>query len=157
MKVKVNHKIEGAYGFILDLNGLKVGYTADTGFISTFKTPDGKEYSAFTKSIEKKEIEGPGKFNTKLMSVFRNVDILVFNLHDVEFRKHTKHNLYHSTVVDAIEILKDSKVKICFIEHFNPHGSLGPSFPLRVNEFIKKSTERETKIVSLNGLVSKLN
>lgn len=155
--IKVNHKINGSYGFVLNLNGLKIGYTGDTGFISTFKTIDGKEHSVSDKIVEKKEIESPGAFNERLIKIFSDVDLLVFNLHDVEFRKHTKHNLYHSTVSDAVEVLRDSKVKFCFFEHFNPHGCLGPEYPQKVNKFIQESTGKETKLVGLNGLIINLD
>jgi len=100
-----------------------------------------------------KEIEAPGAFNLKLKKVFSEVDLLVFNLHDVEFKKYTKHNLYHSTASDAIEVLKESKVKLCIFDHFNPYGVLGPEYSQKVNEFIKEETKKETKLVGLNGLV----
>ncbi len=156
--IEVLHSISGAYGFVLDLNGLKIGYTGDTGFNVTYKTTDGRELSASEKITDKKEIEAPGVFNDKLKKVFSNVDILVFNLHDVEFRKHTKHNLYHSTVSDAVEVLKDSKIKHCFFEHFNPYGGgLGVEYPKKVNQYIKESTGKETTLIALNGHVLNLN
>jgi len=84
--------------------------------------------------------------------------LLVFNLHDVEFRKQTKHNFYHSTVSDAVEVLKDSKVKHCFFEHFNPYGGgLGVDYPKKVNQYIKESTNKETTLVALNGNVFNLD
>ncbi|KKQ83480.1 MAG: hypothetical protein UU01_C0024G0006 [Parcubacteria group bacterium GW2011_GWA2_40_37] len=156
--IKVMHTISGSFGFVLDLNGLKIGYTGDTGFNTTYKTTDGKELSASEKIPDKKEIEEPGAFNEKLKKVFSEVDLLVFNLHDVEFRKHTKHNLYHSTVSDAIEVLKKSKVKLCIFDHFNPHGGgLGVEYPKKVNQYIKESTGKETTLVALNGNVFDLN
>ena len=67
-----------------------------------------------------KEVEAAARQNgiksikyDKLDNFIGEVDLLVFNLHDVEFRKHTKHNLYHSTVSDAVKVLRDSKVKHC--------------------------------------------
>jgi ribonuclease BN (tRNA processing enzyme) len=156
--VEVVHSINGAYGFTLDLNGLKVGYTGDTGFNTTYKTTDGREISILEKIIDKKDIEAPGAFNEELKKVFSEVDLLVFNLHDVEFRKQTKHNFYHSTVSDAVKVLKDSKVKHCFFEHFNPQGGgLGVEYPKKVNEYIKESTGKDTKLVGLNGLVINLD
>lgn len=155
--IEVVHSIVGAFGFVLDLNGLKIGYTGDTGFNTTYKNIDGKEFSALEKVADKKEIEGSGTFNGGLKKVFSEVDLLVFNLHDVEFRKYTKHNFYHSTVSDAVEVLRDSKVKLCFFEHFNPHGCLGTEYPQKVNEFIKESTSKDTKLVGLNGLVINLD
>ena len=155
--IKVSHKINGSYGFVLDLNGFKIGYTGDTGFISTFKTIDGKELPISDKFVNKDEIDSPGTFNKRLKKVFSEVDLLVFNLHDVEFRKQSKHSLYHSTVSDAVNVLSGSKVKCCYFEHFNPHGCLGPEYPKKVNEYIKYSTEKETKLVGLNGLIVNLN
>lgn len=155
--IEVLHSIKGAFGFVLDLNGLKIGYTGDTGFNATYKTIDGREISTLEKITDKKEIEEPGAINEKLKNIFGEVDLLVFNLHDVEFRKHTKHNLYHSTVSDAVEILRNSKVKFCFFEHFNPHGCLGVEYPQKVNQFIAESTNKDTKLVGLNGLVFNLD
>lgn len=155
--IEALHSISGSFGFVLDLNRLKIGYTGDTGFNATYKTIDGRELSSLEKIIDKKEIEGPGTFNEILKKAFSEVDLLVFNLHDIEFKKHTKHNLYHSTVSDAIEVLRDSKVKLCFFEHFNPHGCLGPEYPEKVNEFIKESTGKETILVALNGHIINLN
>ena len=150
--IEVVHSIAGSFGFVLDLNGLKIGYTADTGFNETYKTTEGREFSVFETIVDKKEIEGHGAFNERLKKAFSNTDILVFNLHDLEFRKHNKHNLYHSTASDAIEVLKESKVKLCIFDHFNPHGALGSDYPQKVNQFIKEETKKETKLVGLNGL-----
>lgn len=155
--IEVVHSINGSFGFVLDLNGLKIGYTGDTGFCATYKTIKGKEFSALEKVADKKEIEEPGAFNEELKKVFSNVDLLVFNLHDVDFRKHTKHNFYHSTVSDAIEVLSASKVKLCLFDHFNPHGCLGPEYPQKVNEYIKETTGKDTKLIGLSGLVVNLD
>ena len=76
----------------------------------------------------------------------------------MEFRKHTKHNLYHSTVSDAVKVLRDSKVKHCFFEHFNPYGGgLGLEYPQKVNQYIRESTGKETTLTPLNGSVYSLN
>lgn len=155
--IEVVHTISGSFGFVLDLNGFKIAYTGDTGFNATYKTTDGGELSATEKILDKKEIEGPGAFNERLKEVFREVDLLVFNLHDVEFRKHTKHNLYHSTVSDAVNVLKGSKIKNCVFEHFNPHGCLGTEYPQKVNQYIKEATGKETTLVALNGHVVNLD
>lgn len=155
--VEVLHTIGGSFGFVLDLHGLTIGYTGDTGFNATYKTTDGRELPAFGKIPDKKEIEEPGAFNEELKKVFSDLDMLVFNLHDVEFRKHTKHNLYHSTVSDAVEVLLDSKVKHCFFEHFNPHGCLGAEYPQKVNQYIKEVSGKETTLVALNGHIVNLD
>ncbi len=153
--IKVLHNIEGSFGFVLDLGKIKIGYTADTGFYKTYKTLES-EYSV--RDIKnKKEIEGPGDFNTEIIKDFKNVDVLVFNLHDLEFRKNTAHNIYHSTVADAIEVLSDSKVKLCIFDHFNPHGCAGIEYPLKVNEFISEATSKNTELVGLNGLIINLD
>lgn len=151
------HSISGAYGFSLDLTRLKIGYTGDTGFSTTYKTTDGREISITEETIQKKDIAGPGAFNERFKKVFRQVDLLVFNLHDVDFRKYTKHSLYHSTVSDAVEVLTDSKIRLCVFDHFNPFGPIGPGFPQKVNEYIKQSTGKETKLVDLDGLIINLD
>jgi hypothetical protein len=155
--VEVMHTIDGSFGFVLDLNGLKIGYTADTGFSMTYKNIAGKEFSCTEKVLDKNDIETPGSFNERLKKVFADVDLLVFNLHDVEFRKHTKHNLYHSTVPDAVEVLQDSKVKHCFFDHFNPYSCIGIGYPQKVNQYIQETTGKKTSLVTLNGNVFNLN
>lgn len=156
--IEVMHTIGGSFGFTLDLNGLKIGYTGDTGFHTTYITTNGKELPSSGKILNKEEIQEPGAFNEKLKKVFSEVDLLVFNLQDVEFRKYTKHNLYHSTVSDAVKVLQGSKVKHCFFEHFNPYGGgLGVEYPRRVNQYIKESTGKETTLINLNGNVFYLN
>lgn len=153
--IKVFHTIEGSYGFVLDLGKIKIGYTADTGFYETYKTLN-KEYSVYNIK-DKKEIEAPGAFNANLINAFKNVDVLVFNLHGLDFKKKSTHNLYHSTIAGATEILIGSTIKLCVFEHFNPHGCLGPSYPQKVNKFIKQSTQKNTKLVGLGGLIVNLD
>lgn len=153
--IRVIHSIEGAFGFVLDLGKLKVGYTADTGFYETFKTATG-EYPV-SGHIKSKAVEAPGIFNQTLKNVFSEVDILIFNLNSLDFRKNSAHNLYHATVADAIEVLRDSRVKFCFFDHFNPYGCLGPDYPKQINKFIQESTNKKTELVGLNGKVVNLD
>jgi ribonuclease BN (tRNA processing enzyme) len=153
--IEVFHSIGGSFGFVLDLGKIKIGYTADTGFYDTYKTLSG-EYSVCDIK-NKKEIDAPGAFNVDLINAFKGVDVLVFNLHGIDFKKNSAHNLYHSTMAGAIEVLSDSKIKLCVFDHFNPHGCLGPSYPEKVNKFIQQSTNKDTKLVGLNGLVVDLD
>lgn len=155
--IEVIHTIRGSYGFILDLNGLKIGYTGDTGFCATYKSKEGKEFNVHDK-IDKENIEEPGLFNEELKKVFSETDYLIFNLHDVMFQKNSKHSLYHASISDVIEVLQDSRVKHCFFEHFNPQGGgLGTEYPKKVNKYIKESTSKETTLVPLNGYIFNLN
>lgn len=153
--IEVVHSIGGSFGFILSVGGIKIGYTADTGFYKTYKTLNG-EFDV-NNVIDKKEIDGPGQLNQNLIDFFADVDILIFNLHGVGFRKKTAHNLYHSTVESAVEVLKNSKVKICAFDHFNSTGCLGEEFSKEVNDYIKQETGKDTRMVGLNGLVINLD
>lgn len=154
--IKVVHSIDGSYGFVLDIGKLKVGYTADTGLYKTYKTQTGEEYLVQDVK-DKREIESPGTFNQEIIDAFKGVDILAFNLHDVDFRKQSKHNLYHSTVTGAVQLLSESGVKLCVFDHFNPYGSLGPSYPEKVNSYIQEKSGKNTKMVGLEGFVVQLD
>lgn len=156
LPIKVLHSIDGAYGFILNINGFKIGYTGDTGFCTTYKSKEGKEFSVYDK-IDKENIEEPGLFNEDLKKVFSETDYLVFNLHDITFRKNTKHNLYHSTINDAIKVLSNSKIEKVFLEHFNPHGCMGEEFPKKVAKYIEENSGKESILIPLNGHIFNLN
>jgi len=149
--IEVMHSIAGSFGFILSVGDIKIGYTADTGFYKTYKTIS-KEFES-NNVINKKDIEGPGELNHQLIKFFGDVDILIFNLHGVDFRKHTAHNLYHTTVESAVEVLKDSRIKTCIFDHFNSTGCLGEEFSKEVNAYIKQETNKDTRMVGLDGLV----
>jgi len=153
--IEVKHSIDGSFGFILSVGDMKIGYTADTGFYKTYKTKDGEFETS--KVTDKNEIEGPGEIDHKLVKFFSDVDILIFNLHGVSFRKHTAHNLYHTTVKSAVDVLKGSNVKTCIFDHFNSTGCLGREFSEEVNDYIKQDTGKDTRMVGLDGLVIKLN
>jgi len=150
--IKVVHSINGSFGFVLDLEGIKIGYTGDTGFCLTYKSKDGLNFNINDK-IDKSNIEEAGVFNDNLKSAFSNTDYLIFNLHDVSFRKKTKHNIYHSTVNDAIQVLSGSMIKKCFIEHFNPFGSLGKKYPKKVVNYLKDTTRKDVVLIPLNGFI----
>ena len=152
--VKVKHSIAGSYGFILQSPALTVGYTADSGFSKTFHTTTG-EYSSNATNY-KGTITGPGAFNWALAKRFQDVDVLVFNLHNIQFRKGSRHSLYHSSVQDLIRILKGSRIKRCIVDHFNPHGALGPSYPRQVQDYVRQETGKDVRFVPLSGKVYKL-
>ncbi len=145
------HSIDGAYGFVLNLRGLTIGYTADTGFYKSFLTNEGELDIRNLKDFNG-DITGPGKFNLTLSNQFGDVDILVFNLHSVTFRKNSKHNLFHSTVDNAIQVLRNSKVKLCVLDHFNPHGPTGDQFPKLVAEYIEQESGKRVVMTRLQGL-----
>jgi ribonuclease BN (tRNA processing enzyme) len=150
--IKTYHSIDGSFGFVLDLDGIKIGYTGDSGFTKKFKTTESEyvvgntEYSG--------EILGPTEFNNELKSVFANVDILIFNLHNFSY---CKSSVFHSTAFDLIEILKDSKVKLCICDHFNPNSALHKKYSGNVIEFIKQKSEKNVVLVPNQGLVVKLD
>ena len=149
--IKVCHSIEGSFGFLLDLKSICIGYTADTGFYKTYKTQTGSFPVEDIKN--KEEVLAPGIFNDELIKVFQKANILAFNLHDVDFRAHSAHSLYHSTVPGAIELLKNSSIDLCIFDHFNPHGSLGADYPNMVHQYIKEQTKKLSHFVGLEGRV----
>ena len=97
---------------------------------------------------------GPVEFNNELKSIFANVDILIFNLHNFSY---CKSSVFHSTAFDLIEILKDSKVKLCICDHFNPNSALHKKYFENVIKFVKQKSRKNILLVQNQGLVVKLD
>ena len=103
---------EENYGFILKYKNLTIGYTSDTNYILSYKTPLG---------IKKVERMGPVvdflevyEFRADLKKAYEEVDILIANV--------TAHNSWihrHLTTLGLAHLLKNSKVKLVLLTHFN--------------------------------------
>ncbi|MEI8143469.1 MAG: MBL fold metallo-hydrolase [Candidatus Berkelbacteria bacterium] len=150
--IKVFHSIDGTYGFVMDIDGLRVGYTSDTGFTKKFKTSIG-EYEIGETDYQG-TLVGPTKFDDKLKDIFSNVDVLIFNLHGFAYNKHS---LFHSVAFDLIEILKDSKVKLCVCDHLSPGGAISKNLSAKIIHFIEQQTDKKIVLVGSNGLTLDLD
>lgn len=144
--IRVFHSIEGTYGFVLDIDGFKIGYTADTGFTKTFSTTMGEYKNAEDYTGE---IIGPKDFDEDLKNIFSGVDLLIFNLHSFSYNKRSQ---FHSTVFDLVEILKDSKIKLCICDHLYPGGSHSMKLSSKIIKFAKQETGKNILLVGSDGL-----
>lgn len=115
--VPVHHAGEN-YGFILDTGRVTIGYTSDTNYIQSYTTPQGVVDMAWRGPImDLLEVVDHRK---DLKEAFGGVDVLVANV--------TTHNVYahrHITTLGLPHLLQGSRVKLCFITHFN-HCCLRP-------------------------------
>lgn len=117
MPVPVHHAEEN-YGFILNTGSITIGYTSDTNYIKSYASPDG---------IKEMPVRGPimdmidiVDYRRDIKECFSQVDVLIANV--------TGHNVYahrHITTLGLPHLLKDGKVKLCFLTHFN-HCCLRP-------------------------------
>ena len=115
--IPVHHAGEN-YGFILDTGNLKVGYTSDTNYIQSYLTPTGiQDLSRKGPIMDLTEVV---EYRRDIKDLFGQVDVLIANV--------TGHNIYanrHITTLGLAHLLQGSKVKLCFITHFN-HCCLWP-------------------------------
>lgn len=158
LKIKLNgvilrpialyHSLEENFGFILEYEKLKIGYLADTGYTHTFKTSTGKIYPSGTNNHEG-NFEDIISKNKRIKNIFSQVDILIANINDLIFTKHSK---YHLTGYDLIDILSDSQVKKCFISNLHPIDLLGLNIAKKISSFITKKSGVETIFIPKSGL-----
>lgn len=109
--VPVHHSKDN-YGFVLDGGNFTIGYTSDTNYIRSYLTPGGiKEVSKKDPLEDFLEVVD---FRRDIKDIFSGVDVLVANV--------TSHHMWpnrHITTLGLTHLLKKSKVKVCFITHFN--------------------------------------
>lgn len=112
------HHAEENYGFILTAGSVSIGYTSDTNYIRSYSTPEGvKEMSWRGPIMDMLEVVD---YRRDVKVAFGQVDVLIANV--------TSHNVYghrHITTLGLPHLLEGSKVKLCFITHFN-HCCLQP-------------------------------
>ena len=100
------------YGFILEHKGFKLGYTSDTNYVRVLRAGDKlidvKKVGVVNEEVTIEE------YRQDIKDIFSDVDFLIANV--------TTHNAWfhrHITTLGLAHLLKDSKVKKCFITHFN--------------------------------------
>ncbi len=115
--VPVYHTEEN-YGFVLNTGNVSIGYTSDTNYIKSYSTPEGiKETGRRGPIMDLLEVVD---YRRDIKEMFSQVDVLIANV--------TSHNVYahrHITTLGLPHLLQGSKVKLCFITHFN-HCCLRP-------------------------------
>ena len=112
------HHAEENYGFILDTGKFKLAYTSDTNYIQSYLTPTGVQNLPHKGPVM--DLTEIVDFRRDIKDTFSQVDVLIANV--------TGHNIYahrHMTTLGLAHLLQGSKVKLCFITHFN-HCCLWP-------------------------------
>lgn len=109
--IPVHHAAEN-YGFILRTENIAIGYTSDTNYIKSYSTSEGiQQMSSRGPIMDMLEVVD---YRDDIKEAFSQVDVLIANV--------TSHNVYahrHITTLGLPHLLKGSKVKLCFITHFN--------------------------------------
>lgn len=100
------------YGFILEANGLRLGYTGDTNYIRAYRNPEGiEEIRRFGPIMDLEEIV---EVREDIKAAFSQVDVLIANV--------TSHNAWahrHITTLGLAHLLKGTAIKCCWMSHFN--------------------------------------
>lgn len=100
------------YGFILEADGLRLGYTGDTNYIISYST--GKSLEEVQRFGPIMDIDHIVKYREDVKEAFSGVDVLIANV--------TSHNAWahrHITDIGMAHLLKGSQVKLCYLTHFN--------------------------------------
>jgi hypothetical protein len=142
------HSISGTFGFILEYHKFKLGYISDTGYTKKFRTTTDQVYETGNGTYE-------GDFSeilTKhiwIKEYFSQVDYLIANINDLLFTKHSK---YHLTGFDLIDILKNSRVKQCIIQHRHPVDLLNLDSANLTAKYISQESKISTISVPVEGM-----
>lgn len=100
------------FGFILAGKTAKIGYTSDTNYIRSYSTPEGLIELDRVGTVM--DLETIVDYRRDIKEAYAEVDILIANI--------TCHNSWlhrHITTLGLAHLLKGTKVKLCFITHFN--------------------------------------
>lgn len=109
--IPVHHADEN-YGFVLKSGALTIGYTSDTNYIKSYASPEGVKELGRCGPIM--DLLAVVDYQQNVKDVFSQVDILIANV--------TGHNIYahrHVTTLGLAHLLRGSRVKRCFLTHFN--------------------------------------
>lgn len=140
--VELFHSIEPIYGYIFEHEGKRVGYLSDTGYTIEFETDKG----VYKAGVEKYEgnIKGIKSKRSHIKTAFENVDVLVANVNDFVYNKHSQ---YHLTGFDLMDILKDSNIKRCYITHLNTVSSIHQTFLSELERVISMASGVKTECI----------
>ncbi|MDN5363538.1 MAG: hypothetical protein PWQ91_599 [Eubacteriales bacterium] len=100
------------YGFILEKEGFKLGYTSDTSYIKAYRNAAGTVEVGRVGTVM--DLEEIVDFRRDLKEIFGRVDVLIANV--------TSHNSWfhrHITTLGLAHLLRGSRVQLCLLTHFN--------------------------------------
>lgn len=146
--IELFHSIDQTYGFVLNLGPVKLGYISDTGYTKKFLSTDGKIYKTGIDNYRGEFVEIVEKHDY-IKQAFRNVDVLICNLNDFIYTKHSK---YHLTGFDLIDILKNSQIKTCVINHLNQLDLTNNKFLKGLENYLQQVTGVRIRACFPHGL-----
>lgn len=125
------------YGFVLEYNGLKIGYTSDTSYIRSYRTTSGEVNEAastnmFGTLVDFAEVVN---FHQDLKEIYSQVDILVAN---VTFHHMWSHR--HLTGYGLVHLLSGSRVRQCFITHLDSTYFTNPGLADELADYITRKS-----------------
>ena len=138
--VKMFHTAEETYGCVFSYKNLRVGYISDTGYTKLFETSSGETVSS-GKDQYSGDFSQIKERHDWIREAFKNVDVLLCNLNDFIF---TKHSRFHMTGYDLIDILTGSRVQKCVIMHFSQLDATDNLFLRELEKTIAQATGVET-------------
>lgn len=126
------------YGFILEAQGLRLGYTSDTNYIVSYSTGAGlEEVKRFGPIMDLEHIV---KYREDVKKAFSGVDVLIANV--------TSHNAWahrHITGIGLAHLLKGSHIKLCYLTHFNYCCVEPEDLRFEMAEYVEKASGIRTK------------
>lgn len=126
------------YGFILEAQGLRLGYTSDTNYIVSYST--GESVEEIRRFGPIMDLEHIIKYREDVKKAFSGVDVLIANV--------TSHNAWahrHITGIGLGHLLKDSQVKLCYLSHFNYCCVEPEDLRFQMAEYVEKASGVRTK------------
>ena len=141
------HGVE-CYGFNIKYKDKLISYISDTGYSREIKVKNKiMKISEIKKSIGTDEIIL--KNETKKKEV-QHSDIIICNIDSFQYNKNSK---THLSVLDLLDILKDSNCKKLILSHINPMGEiLYEEWGKKISKYIKNETNINTFCSNNNGL-----
>jgi ribonuclease BN (tRNA processing enzyme) len=142
----LNHSVE-CLGFFIN-NHQKISYISDTGYATEVQDINGN-----VSKID--QIEKPT--NTKILKTHNHIkkavkdsDVLIVN---IDGFLHNKNSSTHLSVIDLIDILMGSGIKLVVIAHINPVAELQYSdWGEKLTDYIKNETGIKTLCPDVTGL-----
>lgn len=131
------------YGFVMEYQGLKIGYTSDTSYIKAYRALNGeiREASSAHRLGEITDLAEVVEYHRDLKEAYSEVDILIAN---VTFHHMWSHR--HLTGYGLAHLLSGSKVKRCYITHLDSVYFTNPGLAQDLARYITQKSGVESMV-----------
>jgi hypothetical protein len=131
------------YGFVLEYEGLKIGYTSDTTYIRSYRNTSGEVHPVGSSGLHGAitDLDEIVDYHHDLKEIYSQVDILVANV--------TFHHLWghrHLTGYGLAHLLTGSQVRQCFITHLDSTYFTNPGLADELAEYITRKSGVESLV-----------